>query len=286
MRTYWLQCLTAASLLGAILPAWADVSLQGRQTVSVGPVAPVSSTVTLLYQGANTRLETAGAPVLVYDGKADILYAVNPAQRSYSLTVPAPVDPADEVSLAADEVKVDTTLDVRGTGRTQTLAGQPAHQYLVSGTVTFTLLRPSKIQAQNDQEEERERELRRRRTAAFSPPVWGIKGEIWLADTAAFPSKENTLLAVQLVAVSAGPFGQPLADELEKHKGLPLLTRLSVTHMPGVPKAVPIITLTTFTVRSVSDAPLDRRLFQAPLGYALVAAPLTPYAPGQAALVP
>lgn len=275
------QCLAAVSLLGfAVLPAQADVSLQGRQTVRVGQAAPVSSAVILRYQGANTRLETAGEPTLVYDGKVNILYAISPAKRSYSLTVPAPADPAEEVSLAADEVKVETKLDMHGTGRSRILAGQTAHQYAVSGTVTFTRLHPPKIQAPNEQAEERERDARRRRIAAYLPPQWSIRGEVWLADTAKFPSGENTFLAAELTAVSAGPFQQPLMDALEKRSGLPLLSQMTVTHTPAVANAVPQTTQTTFTISSVSSVPLDGKLFKAPGEFALVAAPLTPYAPG------
>ncbi len=280
-------CLAAASLVGfAVLPAGADITLQGRQTVRVGQAAPAAFSVTLRYQGANTRLDTTGEPTLIYDGKANILYAVSSARRSYSLSVPAPADPADEVSLAADELSVETKLDLHGTGRAVTVAGLSAHQYTVSGTITFTRLRPARSEAENDQEEAREGEARRRRAAAYVPPFWSLRGEVWLADTVGFPSGENTPLAAQLAAVSTGPFQQPLADALDKHKGLPLLAKITVIHTPAVPKAVPVITLTTWTVRSVSDAPLDSKLFQAPLDYALVAAPLTPYAPGAASPAP
>ncbi len=268
-------------LLGlAAAAARADVTLLGRQTVSAGRAAPVSAAVTLSYQGANTRLESLGAPTLIYDGKANILYGVNTARRTYAITVPVPPDPADEISLDPDEVKIETTLDLHRTALTRTLAGLAAHQYLVSGTVTFTRLRPARLEARNDQEAEQEREGRRRRSAAFIAPVWTIRGEIWLADARKFPAKENTLLAAQLVAVSAGPFQQPLADALDKYAGLPLLAQVVVTHVPARLPPVPVVTVTSWTVRSVSEAPLAPKLFQAPLAYTLVAAPLTPYAPG------
>lgn len=275
-------CLAAAgTLFGLTLPpAQADVTLQGQQTVGVGPAAPVSAAVTLLYQGANTRLETAGEPTLVYDGKANILYGVNTARKSYYMTVPAPLDPTAEISLDADEVKIETTLDLHRTALARTLAGQSAHQYLVSGTVTYTRLRPARTEARNDDEAERDREGRRRRGAAFVAPLWTIRGEVWLAGTRKFPASENTLLAAPLAAAAAGPFEQPLAEALDKHDGLPLLARIIVTHAPAERHSLPVVTVTSWSVRSVSDTPLDPKLFREPLDYALVAAPLIPYAPG------
>lgn len=280
------SALAAGLLLGFSAAARADVTLLGRQTVKVGQAAPVSAAETLFYQGANTRLETVGAPTLIYDGKANILYGVNTARRTYALTVPVPLDPADEISLDPDEVKIETTLDLHRTALARTLAGFAAHQYLVSGTVLFTRLPPAHRQALNDQEEQHERESRRRRSAAYVAPVWTIRGEIWLADVPKFPAKEGTRLASQLVAVSAGPFEEPLADALEKHAGLPLLAQVVVTHVPAKLPAVPVVTVTSWNVRSVSDAPLAPKLFQAPLEYALVAAPITPFAPGRLAPTP
>ncbi len=272
---------TGAAFGLAGLPAQADVTLQGQQAVGVGQSAPVSAAVRLFLQGANARLETSGEPALVYDGKANILYGVNTARRSYYLTVPAPLDPTEEISLNADEVKIDTKFDLHRTVLAQTIAGQATHQYLVSGSVTYTRLPPARIEAQNDQDAEQEREGRRRRSAAFVAPQWRIQGEVWLADTRKFPAEEDILLAAQLTAVSAGPFEQPLADALDKHGGLPLLARVVVTHVPARRNALPVVTETSWSVKSVSEAPLPPTLFQAPLEYALVAAPLTPYTPGQ-----
>lgn len=131
----------------------------------------------------------------------------------------------------------------------------------------------------------------------MTPAQWSITGEIWLSDKDKFPSKENTVFAAQLAASSAGPFQQPLADALDKHKELPLLARITVDYIPASSKGRPInkyggvvegakasttatTTFTTFTVKSVSEAPLSDTLFQAPLNDTLVAAPLSPYVPG------
>ena len=272
--------LLAAFLLCTALPAGADIMLSGRLTVAAGHTPPAPSAVSLFCQGANTRLETSGGPTLLYDGKANILYAVSQAARSYSLSVPVPADPADEVSLTADEIKIETKLDLRGTGRTQTLAGLPAHQYAVSGTIRYTRLDPKRIAAENQDAEDREQDARRRRYVAYLPPQWAISGEIWLADTAKLPADESAFLAVPLVAAGAGPFGPPFADALSKRRGLPLLARITVTHTPPLPSAAPVVTQTDFAARAVSEAPLNPALFQEPLSYALVAAPLNPYTPG------
>ncbi len=319
----------AAALSLAGLPARADETLQGQQTVGVGQAAPVTAAVQLFLQGANARLETAGEPTLVYDGKGNILYGLDTARKSYYMTVPVEEEPTDALPGGPGETKEAVKLDLHATNQTLTLAGQPAHQYTVSGTVTFTRNRP-------EGGGQRGGGGRRRRGGggggggfpgqngggfpgggggenggpggsrgagvSFTPPQWSLSGEIWLADDVKFPSKENTTLAAQLAAAAVGPFQQPLADALDKHKGLPLLARMTVTHTPAsangrsvnqyggvvesgsaAPRPVPTNTVTTFTVRSVSDAPLDPKLFQAPLEYALVAAPLTPFAPGMLA---
>ena len=269
------RVLAALSLLCfAVLPAQADVTVKGRQTVRVGPGAPAIAVVSLFFQGANTRMEVAGAPTLVYDGKANILYGVNSARRSYYLSVPTPVDPADEVSLSADEVKVETNLDLHGTGRTRTLAGLAAHQYSLTGTVVYTQLHPGRVHAENDQADDREQEARRKRMAMYLPALWTIHGEVWLADTIKFPAQENSLPAVLLTAVAAGPFAEPLADAFEKRSGLPLFALITVTHAPPISKAEPIVTQTTWAAQSVSEASLGSAQFKAPSDYALVAAPL------------
>ena len=268
--------LAAAALLcSAGLPVQADVALKGRQTVRTGAGAPPSAAaVSLLFQGANTRLEIAGAPTLVYDGKANILYGINSARRSYYLTVPMPVDPADEVTLNADEVKVETTLDLRGTGRTRTLAGLAAHQFSLTGTVIYTQLHPGRIRAENAEADDREREARRKRMAAYLPALWTIRGEVWLADTVKFPAQENSLPAVLLTAAAAGPFAEPLAEAFEKRAGLPLLASIAVTHAPPLPNALATTTQTTWAAQSVSEASLGPAPFKAPFDYTLVAAPL------------
>ncbi len=311
--------LAAGAISLAGLPTYADVTLQGQQTVGVGQTAPITAAVRLFLQGANARLETAREPTLVYDGKGNILYGLDTARKSYYMTVPVEEEPTDALPGGPGETKEDVKLDLHETGQTLTLAGQPAHQYTVSGTVTFTRDRP-------EGGGQRGGGGRRRRGGGFpgqggggengggpgggrgqgtefTPPQWSISGEIWLADGVKFPSKESTTLAAQLAAASVGPFQQPLADELDKHKGVPLLARITVTHTPAsangrqvnqyggvgdstAPRPVPTTTVTTFTVRSVSDAALATNLFQAPLEYALVAAPLTPFTPGQIGTAP
>ena len=318
LQSHATACIIAAGTLFGLAPAQADVTLQGQETVGVGQAGPVSETVRLFLQGANARLETVGEPTLVYDGKGNILYGLDTARKSYYMTVPVEEEPTDSLPGGSAGTKEDVKLDLHETDQTLTLAGQLAHQYTVSGTVTFTRNQPEGGQRGGGRRrrgggggfpgqnggfpggggENGGQGGRPGQSADFTPPQWSLSGEIWLADSVKFPSKENTVLAAQLAAASVGPFQQPLADELDKHHGLPLLARMTVTHTPAsangrqvnqyggvsdstAPRPVPTTTVTTFTVRAVSDAPLDPKLFRAPLEYALVAAPLIPYAPGQ-----
>lgn len=285
----------AAALLAASLlclpaaPARADLTLAARRTVGIGASAPPpTQAIRLFCKGTAARLEAAGAPTLLYDGKSNILYGVNTPRKTYFLTVPTPFDPTAEVfSKPGDQVAADVKLDLRRTGRTQTLVGLTAHQFTVTGIVTFTFNRPDRDKSE---EEEREAEgetpggRRHGRGRRGPPPVlpkWSLAGDLWLADTLQFPAKENLFLTAQLVAVSAGPFGPSLADALSS-RGVPLLSRLVVSYTPGSPgseapvpavPAVPVTTVTNWTVLSFSASQLTDTLFQPPAGDALIAAP-------------
>ena len=317
--------LAAGSLLLLpALPSLADVTIIAQEVASTGQTPPVPQTIHLYYKGANSRLETTGEPVLLQDGKANLIYGLDPARKTCYMTVPTEVEPTDQESPGREgAAKEDVKFDLKETSQTMTFAGTTAHQYLVSGTVSyarpaggrqggrrrrgggggfpgggFPLIGPVTVDQSSggygngDDGEGRGRG----QNGAFTPAQWSITGEVWLSDVYKFPAKENTLLAAQLAAASAGPFQQPLADALDKHKGLPLLSRITVTHTPAsssgqrvnqyggvVEAAAPpaaTTTATTLTVESISSAPLDDRIFKAPLDYTLVAAPLNPYVPG------
>ncbi len=314
-KTIFTILLASAGLLSlSALPSRADITITAQETAGIGRAAPVSQNVTLFYKGANARLEVSGEPALIQDGKANIIYGLNTAQKTYYMTVPMEVEPGVG-SPDTDDVK----LDLKQTNKIMTLAGTAAHQYSVTGTVShprpeedfqrgggrrrrggsgFPRFQPVTVdQNGGDGSENDGREGGGRRGGFVSPAQWSITGEIWLSDAYKFPSKENTLFAAQLAASSSGPFQQPLADALDKHKGLPLLARITVDYIPASSEGRPInryggvvdgakasttatTTFTTFAVKSVSEAPLSETLFQAPLSDTLVAAPLSPYVPG------
>ncbi len=323
-RTGSVILLASAVLLGApALPSRADITITAQETAGIGQAVPVSQAVKLFYKGANARVEVSGEPVLVQDGKAGIIYGLNLAPKTYYMTVPTEVEPG-----TGDPAKEDVKLDLKQTDKTMTFAGTTAHQYIVSGTVShprpqgggfrrgggrrrggqggggFPLLPAATTVDQNGgYGDGGPGEGGGRRGAQIAPAQWSITGEIWLSDAYKFPSKENTLFAAQLAAASSGPFQQPLADALDKHKGLPLLARITVDYTPASSAGRPInqyggvvegaaastasvTTFTTFTVHSVTGAPLSDALFQAPLSYTLVAAPLNPYVPGTPTTAP
>ncbi len=319
IRTGSALLLASMGLLGAaILPSRADLAITAQETAGIGQAAPVSQTVKLFYKGANARVEVSGEPALVQDGKANVIYGLNTALKTYYMTVPTEVEPG-----IGSPPKDDIKLDLKETDKTMMFGGTTAHQYIVSGTVShprpqggrrrgrrggglgsigagFPLLQPATVDQNGGYGDG---EDGGRRGGFVSQAQWSITGEIWLSDMYKFPSKENTLFAAQLAASSAGPFQQPLADALDKHKGLPLLARITVDYIPASSQGRPInqyggvvegakasttatTTFTTFTVQSVSDAPLSDTLFQAPLSYTLIAAPLSPYVPGTPVTAP
>ena len=292
--------LASVGFLGApALPSQADITLTAQETSGIGQAAPVSQAVKLFFKGANARVEVSGEPVLVQDGKAGIIYGLL-APKTYYMTVPTEVEPG-----TGEPAKEDVKLDLKQTDKAMTFAGTPAHQYIVTGTVSHPRQQGGFRRGGSGRRRsgrsggygEGPGEGGERRGGFISPAQWSITGEIWLSDTYHFPSKENTLFASQLAAASSGPFQQPLADALDKHKGLPLLARITVDYTPASSAGRPInqyggvvegakasttsvTTFTTFTVSSVSQTPLNDTLFQAPLSDTLVAAPLNPYVPG------
>ena len=314
-----LAALAAAGLLAVpVLPSRADITVTAQEVAGTGQTPPVPQTIRLLYKGANARLEVAGEPTLIQDGKGNVIYGLDMTRKTYYMTVPVQVQPGTGAP-AQENVK----LDLKDTGKTMTFAGTTAHQYTVTGTVDypkpqggyrrgggrrrgggggggfpgFAPAASSPATTVDQYGGDGNGGGREGRGAGVTPAQWSLSGEIWLSDDYKFPSKENTVFAAQLAAASSGPFQQPLADALDKHKGLPLLARMTVNYVPassagrpinqygGVVEgakadATPISTVTTFTVQSVSEAPLSDTLFQAPLSYTLVAAPLDPYTPG------
>ena len=313
--------LTAAASLSFAAMSRADLSISASQATGTTQAPPVTRAIRLFFKGTNARLEVEGKPVLLYDGKGNILYGVDPVQKTYYMTVPTLIQPTDLPPGPGGQANEDIKLDLHQTDRTMTLAGLAAHQYTVTGMVTYKQNRPvgmrrgghrrsggfpgggfplletaTTVDQYGGEETQNGNGQGDRRGGTFTPPRWSISGEIWLADDVKFPAKENTLLAAQVAAAAAGPFQQPLADALDKHRGLPLLARITVTRTlvssAGRPvnqyggvvegestPASPISTATTFTVQSISTAPLTDPFFQAPGADTLVAAPLDAYDP-------
>ena len=309
-------------------PVQADVAITARQAASTVQTPPNPRTVKLFYKGRNTRLEITGGPVLLYDGKEGIIHTLDTAHKTYYTTLFTQVSQAGDLlpSGMGRNVKENTKLDLHQTDQTTTLAGVTARQYIVTGTITFTRSQPQGFRRGGG------RGGRRRggfpggfpligsasvdQTGGggygggggrggdpLALPQWDLNGEVWLSDALKFPAKENTLPAAELAAASAGPFLQPLADALDKHKGVPLLARLTVTRTPPaggrtvdqyggimdaptVTPATPATTATTLTVQAVSTDPLSDKLFQTPLDYTLVPAPADPFVPGAPSIAP
>ena len=307
----------AASLLGVPALSRADVALTVQQSAGTGQsetntAAPAPQTFKLFYKGSNSRLEAAGGQVVLYDGKDGTIYTLDPAHKVYYTTLAMQIAEAgDPVPPGMDQrVSADTKLDVRKTDQVATIAGAGARKYTVTGTVKFDRKSPGGYgggrrgggrrggrggfpggfpgmpfgaQYGMDGDDGGENGGGRRDRAPLALPQWNISGEVWLADTVKFPDKADLLSAAELAAPSAGPFLQPLADALAKQKGVPVLTKITVTHSQpdsaGADQPA-TVTATTLTVTDVSGAPLDDKLFETPIDFTLVAAPQDPYVPG------
>ena len=254
--------LAAGGLLtGALAPARADVALTVTQSAATGQATPVPRTARIFLKGDQTRLEVAGGPVLLYDGKAGIVHTLDTARKTYYTTLfDQARQPDIPAATAAPGVRENSKLDLNRTDQTQTLAGVTARRYLVTGTVSYSAAAPSRP-AFGGQRGGGRGGGRRRGGGGFpgmpiplfqdgggfpggngfprggsrggaapvALPTWSLAGEIWLANSLKLPAKGDGLAFAQLSAASAGPLLAPLADALGKHGTVPLLARVTVT---------------------------------------------------------
>ena len=212
---------------------------------------PQTSSVTMFYKGNKTRTE-AGDRVTIFDGERVLL--LNPAKKTYqAIPKNAGADMANPMMAMMD---IKASVDVKATGKTQTIQGKQAKQYVMTMTMKLGMKQGAEGEAP---------EL----------PSFTTRTELW---TAEFPGVAlSPSMAKQNMpgGIASMPFVKDMTEKLKTIKGIPLLTTMNQEIMG---KKMNMILKTV----SLSEAPLPDSLFAPPAGYKQVpyTAPAMPMMPG------
>ena len=267
----------AAALISTATTARADVKVVSQVTITGLPAGAASAqsskpqTVTAYYKGTKVRTEAANT-VTIYDGKTNMVTTLSPASKTY--TVASVAAPAANPMMAMMDVK--TTATLKPGGKTKTIAGKPAKNYVWQANIAMGM-KPSAKQNANSQ--------------MPSGPLVTIQmnGEQWTTDAVKLPAgSKSMVMSMMSGPAKAIPGLSPLMDKFAQIKGLPLSATLTqafkqsaaMMAMGGAKSNVPPkpITVTT-NVLSLSEKPLTDTLFAVPAGYQKVAIK-TPMMPG------
>ena len=220
-----------------------------------GPPTPPS--VTMFYKGNKTRTE-AGDRVTIFDGERILL--LNPAKKTYqAIPKNAGADMASANPMMA-MMDIKASVDVKATGKTQTIQGKQAKQYVMTMTMKLGMKQGAGGGASGE-----------------SPqiPPFTTRTELW---TAEFPGVTlSPSMAKQNMpgGMASMPFVKDMTEKLKTIKGIPLLTTMNQEIM-GKKMNISVKTV------SLSEAPLPNSLFAPPAGYKQVpyTAPAMPMMPG------
>jgi hypothetical protein len=267
--------LIAALSLAAT--ARADVKIVQKVTVTGIPKEAVEGTgqpdpskpqtVTTYLKGDKVRLEN-GRSVLIFDGAADRVYALDSAAKTYMELPLKDFGALGANPAAAAMLTFDTTADVKDTGENKSLAGKASHRYAYTATIKMGLgANPS--------------------MSSLLPTV-KLEGEQWTTEAITVPpgyARLNAIVGVGAMRRALGKGLDPLTDKLTTIKGVPLSSRETTTFVfadPNSPFAAqapknPVVKTTEVT--SVSEAPIGDDLFALPADYKKVETPAPPAAP-------
>ena len=265
----------AACFFAAAPAARADVKIVSKVTITGLPAAAPASagkqTVTAYYKGMKIRTEAAGT-VTIFDAAAKTLTTLTPAKKTY--TVASTANPTPNPMMAMMDVQ--TTATLKPGGKTKTIAGKPAKNYLWQANVSLGMKKSPKASAQASQ--------------MPSGPLVTIQmnGEQWTTEAVKMPASGNSLV----VSMMSGPAKSvpglaPLMAKFAQIKGLPLSATLTQTikqsaammAMGGASAKVPQKISTTTEVVSLQESPLPDSLFVVPTGFQKVTVK-TPMMPG------
>jgi hypothetical protein len=228
-------------------------NLSKRVQGAGGPPTPPS--VTMFYKGNKTRTES-GDRVTIFDGERVLL--LNPAKKTYQAI---PKNAAAEMAnpmMAMMDIKA--SVDVKATGKTQTIQGKQAKQYVM----TMTMKLGMKQGAGGAEKGE-----------APQLPSFTTRTELWTAEIPGVTLSPSMAKQNMPGGMASMPFVKDMTEKLKTIKGIPLLTTMNQEIM-GKKLNMSIKTV------SLSEAPLPASLFAPPAGYKQVpyTAPAMPMMPG------
>jgi hypothetical protein len=306
--------LLALGLAALTAAAHGDVKIVSTVTVTGGDANAASAPmiVTAYYQGGRARVESP-IGTLIYDGDGGKVYHLDPVQKSF-FVVPYAKALEPGSSATGKAPRIDASVDVTQTedtaADTQTLAGQQARKYLVSGT--------AKVESSGGN---RGGGGGRRRHGGFGFPGGGggggypgggggggypggggggsypggggndgggygrrgaattVTGEVWLSDAVKLPDDKKASLfpSVSFLASDGSPLFKTLSDKLSKSGSIPLKSSLTVNRVqPGLNEVNSDNgsgTTTTTEVTAIALDPLDSALFKVPNDYTQVNPP-------------
>lgn len=234
-------------------------------------------TTTTYIKGGKTRTETGSTSITISDSATGTVYTLNPSAKTYTTTnINATLDQAQGMMAMMD---FKATGDVKPGGKTRTILGKPAKNYLISSNITMGFKAGARPGG----------------ASASAPPVKtgvplmtiNIKGEQWATEAVKLPANSG-LSNVRMMqsGLNRIPGLKSFAATMSKIKGLPLegvSTQQMVMNMGaamggaggagGAPAKPMVMTMKTQPV-SLSEAPLPDSLFAIPAGYRKVAAPV------------
>jgi hypothetical protein len=273
-RRLYSVAISAVALGVMAAMARADVKLISEVKVTGVPAAASAQgapdlskpmLTTTYYKGSKTRVES-GNVITITDYETGKVTTLNPDKKTFytSNIGDAMKAMADNPMLAM--IKIDATADVKPGGKSKTIAGKPATNYLITSTMKMTMdgAPPE---------------------AAAMMPTITMKQEMWTTEALALTGWNPKMLQTNF-SKNLPPFlmsgMKPFIEKMSSVKGFQLSSTMTMTFesksgaaMPGLPKE-PIVTTTE--VKEISEAPLDDALFTVPGDYKEVQPP-TPGTP-------
>ncbi len=265
---------SATTALGVSHSARADVKVVSRVTMtglsgqmaSQMPSGPQSQTT--YYKGAKIRTEANdGKQVTIYDAQTKTLTVLNPTKKTYT-TVPVSAM-AQDPRLAMLDIK--TTSTVKPGGKTKTIAGKPAKNYVWQATIAMGMKQGAMPPGGASKGAQ---------TPSGTLFSITMNGEQWTTEAVKMPGATGKgMLGVLSGPAAAMPGLEPLIAKLSTIKGVPLTSTVRQSFargagLSGSGTALPARTMTTQTdVVSITEANLPATLFAVPAGYTKAAMP-------------
>lgn len=253
--------LSLVAVLGLSTAASADLKLVQTTTTNgeLGQrmqkaAGPQGMTVTMYYKGNKSRVE-AGERVTIFDGQRTLL--LNAKAKTYQVLPKDLATSAANPMMAMMDIKADVS--VKPTGKTQTIQGKKASQYVMNMTMQLGM-KPGAMKAMQAQAGSGADKGASPKEMPKIPPITS-KIELWTVEFAGITPSSSAMSRQGIGAGMANmPFMKDMTEKMKSIKGIPLLTTTSQDVMGRHME-------TTMKTTALSEAPLPESLFAAPAGF-------------------